>query len=50
LTHMHTDHLNGLYKSGTFYPVLGWNYGKIYCSQLSAKMLLSDLPYLRPYV
>ena len=40
LTHVHTDHLRGLNNS--------WNYGPIYCSRLTAQLILNKFPELKP--
>jgi len=50
LTHMHADHLGGL--SGDeeardkFGPKLDWNYGKIFCSQVTHRMMILRFPHL----
>lgn len=38
LTHIHSDHLRGLSNS--------WEYGPIYCSQVTANLLLNKYPKL----
>ena len=40
LTHVHTDHLVGLSNS--------WHYGPIYCSRLTALLILNKSPQLSP--
>ena len=39
LTHVHTDHLRGLSNS--------WNYGLIYCSKITAHLILNKFPDLK---
>ena len=47
---MHADHLGGL--SGDeeardkFGPKLDWNYGKIFCSQVTHRMMILRFPHL----
>jgi len=53
LSHNHEDHLGGLTAPSrhTSYnvPKQEWNYGKIYTSEVSAKLLLHRFPHLAPY-
>jgi phosphoribosyl 1,2-cyclic phosphodiesterase len=42
LTHMHTDHFNGLTDS--------WNLGVIYCSRITADLLTHKFPKLSSIV
>jgi Cft2 family RNA processing exonuclease len=39
LTHIHSDHLKGLSNS--------WDYGIIYCSQITANLILNKFPNLK---
>ena len=49
LSHMHEDHLRGL--SGMSHePILGWNYGPIYLSDMTHRMMLLRFPHLEPYM
>jgi len=41
LSHCHTDHIMGLNSS--------WNYGKIYCSQISKVLICDKFPHLKDY-
>jgi Cft2 family RNA processing exonuclease len=56
LSHNHEDHLTGLNKGGNYgggaamMPRLDWNFGKIYTSEVSAKILLFRFPHLEKYV
>lgn len=38
LTHIHSDHLRGLTNS--------WNFGPIYCSQITANLITNKFPNL----
>ena len=42
LSHCHTDHIIGLHSS--------WNYGKIYSSIISKKLICAQFPHLKDYV
>ena len=42
LTHIHTDHLRGLSNT--------WSYGPIYCSQITASLILNKFPKLQSYL
>jgi len=56
LSHNHEDHLTGLNKGGSYgggaamMPRLDWNFGTIYTSEVSAKILLYRFPHLEKYV
>lgn len=40
LSHMHTDHTKGLEK-------VSWGFGDIYCSPITAKLMVSKFPHLK---
>lgn len=42
LTHIHSDHLRGLNNS--------WNYGPIYCTKITAALIVNKYPNLAHYV
>ena len=42
LSHCHTDHIMGLNSS--------WNYGKIYCSEISSVLIVDMFPNLKNFV
>lgn len=48
LTHMHADHLGGLTRD--WQPVMSWNYGPIYCSEPTYKMMLLRFKHLKQYL
>ena len=42
LTHIHTDHLKGLSNT--------WNFGTIYCSTITKKLILNKFKKLKDYL
>ena len=48
LSHMHADHLRGL--TNEFEPDINWNYGPIYCSDVTYRMMLLRFPHLEPFM
>ena len=51
---MHEDHLKGLtggeYGNADRAPNLNWNYGPIYCSSVTHRIMLLRFPNLEPYL
>ena len=53
LSHMHEDHLRGLTgeAGGSEHsPNISWDYGKIYCTQATFRLMLVRFPNLRPFL
>ena len=56
LSHMHEDHLKGLIgnsESNEAYqnmPNLAWNYGLIYCSEITNRLMILRFPNLQTYL
>ena len=53
LSHMHEDHLKGLNGGigvGDFSPNVHWNFGPIYCSAATHRMMLLRFPHLEPFL
>lgn len=48
LTHMHYDHLGGLTKN--YAPLLDWNYGPIYCTEVTYELMMLRFQNLKPYL
>lgn len=49
LSHMHEDHLKGLNGGigvGDFQANVHWNFGPIYCSDVTYRMMLLRFPHL----